>query len=136
VLLGYMDWGGGVGWLGLMALWSALSCTSMLGLETLDAVPGDFPLTLTAPTGNITRAEHGQVSVDLVYEEKTQAEAGWKALRTQAEAAGWSVVEDGKKGKVQQVTLEGPQGRIALGCCRPRADRQQLVFVSWWPASE
>jgi len=115
-----------------LSLW-LLGCASMLGLEVLDEVPADFPLPIEAETGNITRASHGQVSVDLAFEKKEQARSHWEHLRTTAEAKGWSVTKEGKEGKLDQVTLEGPEGRLSLGCCRPRADRQQLVFVSWWP---
>jgi len=116
-----------------LLLWLGLGCASLLGLEELDEVPDEFPLVVAAPTGKVTRAEHGQVSVDLVFDDEAAARAHWGRLRRTAEADGWKVTGEGRQGKLDQVTLEGPEGRLVLGCCRPRVDRRQLVFVSWWP---
>lgn len=121
----------------MLTLFLALSgCASLLGLEQLDTIPADFPTQLGAPTGTITRAPHGQVSVDLTFDKPEQARAHWEKLHHQLEAEGWQVDIQGRQGKLDRVVLLGDRGRIELGCCRPRADRQQLVFVSWWPKAD
>jgi len=115
-------------------LWGVLGCTSVLGLQELDGLPEGFPLEVGAPTGHITRSEGGLVAVDLVFDMPEQARAHWKKLRADAEGSGWRVVTEGREGKRDRVVLEGAQGRLELGCCLQRADRKQLMFVSWWPA--
>jgi hypothetical protein len=123
-------------WTTLMAWWMGcmLGCASLAGLEELEALPPAFPLEVGAPTGRITRGESGLVAVDLLFDEKSDAVAHWTKLRTDAEASGWTVASEGRKGKRDTVVLESPQGRVELGCCLQRADRLHLVFVSWWPA--
>lgn len=108
-------------------------CASWLGLEELEAMPPGFPLEVDAPTGKITRASNGQVSVDLTFPDEGRARTHWTRLRKDAEAAGWKVTLEGHRDKKDRVVLAGEQGRIELACCRQRADRQHLVFVSWWP---
>lgn len=117
-------------------VWSLLllGCVSWLGLEELDAMPSEFPLEVAAPTGKITRATNGQVAVDLPFAAEEDARTHWKKLRRDAEAAGWRVTLEGYRDKKDRVLLEGTDGRLELACCRQRADRQTLVFVSWWPA--
>ncbi len=117
-----------------LVLWGVLGCTSVLGLEELEQLPEGFPLEVGAPTGHVTRSEGGLVAADLVFQKADDARAHWKKLRADAEGSGWTVVTEGREGKRDRVVLEGTQGRLELGCCLERADRQHLMFVSWWPA--
>ena len=112
------------------------ACASWLGLEELETVPEAFPLELAAPTGKITRSNAGQIAVDLTFAEEADARTHWEKLRRQAEETGWKVTLEGYKDKKDRVVLQGDTGRLELACCRQRADRQHLVFVSWWPSEE
>jgi hypothetical protein len=119
-----------MGWM----LVGLVACEALTGLDQLDAVPADFPLTIEGETGVITSPRDSeQVSLDLVFDKVDAARSAWEGLRAQAEGKGFVVVEEGKHGKRDTVVLEGPQGKLELGCCLQRADRRQLAFVSWWP---
>lgn len=115
-------------------LWLVITgCASWLGLQELEQLPAGFPLAIDGPTGKITRADSGQVAVDLPFAEELDARARWQALREQAVASGFRVTLEGHRDKMDRITLDGTGGRLELACCRQRADRQHLVFVSWWP---
>lgn len=122
----------------LLAIFT-LGCASSAGLEELSAIPADFPLELTGETGKITRSENaGQVSVDLVFETKSEAEKMWATLKDQAGAKHWKTQEPlpGRR-KWEVVAYELPDtSRVEVGCCPARADRRHIALVSWWPASE
>lgn len=116
-------------------LWALAACAALTGLEQLEAVPEAFPLAIDGETGVITSPrDSDQIAFDLVFDEADAARAAWAGLRTQAESKDFVVVEEGKHGKRDTVVLEGPQGKLELGCCLQRADKRQLAFVTWWPA--
>jgi hypothetical protein len=113
--------------------WMLSGCASWYGLRELDAVPADFPLTLGGEVGQVTVPEHGgQIAVDLAFDTAPEARAAWEALRAQAHDRGFAEVSTGTVGRRERAVLEGPEGRLELGCCPQRADRAYLVFVSWW----
>lgn len=111
-----------------------VGCASLGGLRELETLPPDFPLTIEGETGQITVPVGGtQVAVDVVFDEEESARAAFEALRVQAAQAGFAVIEEGKQKKRDRVVLSGPKGKLDLQCCAARADRRQLVLVSWWP---
>ena len=117
----------------LAALWA---CTALTGLETLEQLPDGFPLAIEGEIGVITSPQGSeQVAVDVAFPSPARARQGWIDLRAQAESRGFVVAHEGHHDKREVITLEAPAGRLELGCCRPRADRKQLVFVTWWPAT-
>jgi hypothetical protein len=119
-----------------MVLWLLLAgCAQLGGLQELDALPADFPLPILVEVGVMTRAPGGQVAVDVVFDTEDEARVGWQHLRDEATARGFTELEAGRVGKRDRVVLTGPGGRLELGCCPARADRQLLVLVSWWPAA-
>jgi len=122
----------------LVALLSA-GCAQSAGLVELEAVPADFPLVLEGETGKITRSEGaGQVSVDLVFENKTDATKTWEALKAQAGSKHWKTqepIDTRRKWDVEAYMLPDTS-RLELGCCPARADRRNIVLVSWWPAAK
>lgn len=110
-----------------------LACASLARLTELEELPADFPLAVDGELGRITTPQAGgQVSVDVVHPSQEAARETWKALRQQAEFKGFEVTEEGHRDKRDRVILERPSQRIELGCCRQRADRQWLVFVTAW----
>lgn len=116
-------------------MWTTLwiGCASFFGLRVLDELPEEFPIAIDAELGHVTTpTEGGQVSVDVVYDDAEAARAGWAELRARAEAQGFVVTEEGRVDKRDRVLLEGPEGRLELGCCPARADRRPLVLVTWW----
>jgi hypothetical protein len=114
-----------------MLLWM-LGCASLVGIEELPALPTDFPLTLEGEIGHVTRSPVGQLAVDVAFSDEERARTAWNKLVTQAEARGFTVTHRGHLDKRDRVVLEGPDGKLEVACCRQRADRRQLVFVSWW----
>lgn len=113
-----------------LAWW--MSCAWLVGLEELEALPPGFPLDVAAETGKITAPpEGGQVAVDAVFETADAARAGFQTLITQATERGFAERDRAVVDKRDQVVLEGPSGRVTLGCCPVRADRRHLVFVTW-----
>ncbi|MCB9679363.1 MAG: hypothetical protein H6737_29935 [Alphaproteobacteria bacterium] len=116
-----------------MLLW-LVACASLAGLEELDALPADFPLALEGETGKITRmaGPDGQLAVDVVFDDEEHARAGYAALRAQAESRGFAFVDEHHMKKRDETVLQGPDGKLQLGCCQQRADRRWLLFVSWW----
>ncbi|MCA9493167.1 MAG: hypothetical protein KC621_24720 [Myxococcales bacterium] len=114
-----------------------VGCASLGGLRELDTLPADFPLTIEGETGQITVPVGGtQVAVDVVFDEEAEARTTFEALQAQAAQQGFTVVEEGKQKKRDRVVLTGPKGKLDLQCCAARADRRQLVLVSWWPPGE
>jgi hypothetical protein len=114
-------------------LWMALvGCASMMGLEELEAVPADFPLTIGTDIGHVTTLGDKQVAVDLVFRTEEDARAGWDVLSAEAAAKGFAAGETGRRKKREFRTFEGEAGKLELGCCLRRADKQWLVFATWW----
>lgn len=110
-----------------------LACAALVGLDELEELPDDFPLTLQGEAGRITAPKGGeQVSVDVAFADEALARDGWSALRQQALSRGFTMVEQGPVDKRERVVLEGPRGKLTLDCCPRRVDRQRLVLVSWW----
>ncbi len=115
---------------------SLAGCASCMSLDELDTLPDGFPLDVAAigEVGHITSAQtSSQVSVDVVFENKADAQAGWAALQDQAVAKGFEQTDTGARKKWDFVEMAGAPGKLELGCCPDRADRRTLVLVSWWP---
>ncbi len=107
----------------------------MAGLEELPALPRDFPVTVAAPTGRITRApDAGQVATDVLFDDEAAARAAFASYVTELHDHGFQ--PDGQPPpatKWESQSFAGANGRVVLGCCPKRADGQVLVLVSWWP---
>ena len=111
----------------------AAGCASLMGLDELTELPDEFPLSLQGEFGHITTLSDGsQVSVDAVYPSEKAAREGWKALESQAESGGFQVSGTSRRDKLDRTVLDGAAGKLELGCCRQRADRQWLVYISWF----
>lgn len=121
------------------AVWGVVAllgsgCAWMAGLEELDAVPEGFPVEIAENTGRITVSEaSGAVAVDLLFEEEDGARTRWTALRAELLAQGYTEAGEREEKKWTVASFAGPKGKVELGCCPARADRQHLVLVSWWP---
>lgn len=111
-------------------------CASLVGVDELSELPADFPLTLEGEIGHITKSPSGKLAVDVAFRKPEAAREAWKAMQAAAEADGFETVHKGHKDKRDRVILEGPKGKLELGCCRQRADRHHLAFVSWWSAAD
>ncbi len=107
------------------------ACTSWVGLEEISELPSTFPLEVRGEIGHITTNAAGVVAVDLAHPDDATAREAWNAMIVEAEGRGFTLVERGRTRKWERVTLEGPAGRLELGCCPRRADRQHLVLLSW-----
>lgn len=119
----------------MIVVLTALACTSWFGLEVLDEVPTDFPVTLRGEAGQVTRTEGGHVAVDEVHTSEQEARTAWAALRAEAKARGYTNERTDRRKKREVLVLEGPEGRVELQCCAQRADRKWLVLVSWFPSA-
>lgn len=116
----------------MVLIWLA-ACASLVGIEELAALPKGFPVGLSGQElGHVTRSPTGQVAVDVAFMDVDGARAGWNAFIADAEAKGFVVTDRGHVDKRDRVVLEGADGKLELACCAGRADRRQLVFVSWW----
>ena len=112
-------------------------CQWLTGLEELDTVPSDVPITVDASrVGVVTRSATGQVSFDLAHAKPEMAEAAFEALEKQAVEKGFERTKKLTLKKREVHVMEGPGGRLELSCCPQRADRQQLVFVAWFPEDD
>lgn len=119
----------------MVFLWLA-ACAALVGIDELEGVPAGFPVELEGQDlGHVTRSPTGQVAVDVAFFDVERARAGWKTLIAEAESKGFAVTDRGHVDKRDRVVLEGPQGKLELSCCAGRADRRQLVLVSWWAPS-
>lgn len=108
------------------------ACASWFGLEVIEEVPPNFPITLRGEPGQVTRTEGGHVAVDEVHESEEAARTSWAALRAESIARGFQVTNSERRGKREVMVLEGPAGKLELQCCAQRADRKWLVLVSWF----
>ncbi len=119
----------------MLALLLVLSgCKALTGLEELETIPADVPIEVDADrVGIITRSSHGQVSFDLAHAKPEMAEAAFEALEKQAVEKGFERRKKLMLKKREVHVMHGPGGRLELSCCPQRADRQQLVLVSWFP---
>lgn len=107
-------------------------CASLYGLTELDGVPPDFPLPVETEVGHVTALGDRQIALDLVYPNEEAAREAWMKLRKTATNRGFERTGKGKRRKREFATFEGERGKVELACCAQRADRNWLVFVTWW----
>ena len=118
---------------GLWLFLFATGCASLMGLDELETLPADFPIAIEGEVGHITAMKDGrQIAVDAVFPSEEKAREGWQALEAAAKANGFEKKERSTRDKKERVLLQGPKGKIELACCPQRADRQWLVYVTWW----